>query len=146
MNYTIIPTAQEDDAVRRAIVAPLLQYNATQIGPSDYLPLIVPLRDQSGQVHGGLWGHTAHGWLFVQYLVVVQELRGVGLGTQLMFAAEREAFRRGCHSAWLDTMEFQAKPFYEKLGYVLFGELRDYPPPFGRYFFHKRLTGDDAGL
>jgi hypothetical protein len=41
--------------------------------------------------------------------------------------AEEEAAARGCHGAWLDTFEFQARGFYERLGYTCFAELGDYP-------------------
>ena len=44
-----------------------------------------------------------------------------------MQLAEREAVQRGCHGAWLDTFEFQARGFYERLGYTCFGELPNYP-------------------
>jgi hypothetical protein len=38
-----------------------------------------------------------------------------------MDRAEVHARERGCHSAWLDTFSFQARGFYEKLGYDEFG-------------------------
>lgn len=62
-----------------------------------------------------------------------------GVGTELMTRAEAEAASRGCHSAWLDTFEFQARGFHERLGYRCFGELSDYPPGFSRYFMKKRI-------
>jgi hypothetical protein len=54
--------------------------------------------------------------------------------------AETEAVARGCHSAWLDTFAFQARPFYERLGYTCFGELNDYPNGSARYFMKKTLV------
>ena len=54
------------------------------------------------------------------------------------FEAEEEARRRGCHHAWVDT-QFGARPFYEKLGYRVFGELPDYPPGYNRSFLQKAL-------
>ena len=42
--------------------------------------------------------------------------------------------------AWLDTFEFQARGFYERLGYTCFGRLEDYPPGFARYFMKKTMT------
>jgi hypothetical protein len=54
-------------------------------------------------------------------------------------AAGPEVMRRGCRNAWLDTHEFQAPRFYQKLGYVVFGKLPDYPPGFTRVFLTKRL-------
>ncbi|MDB5536981.1 MAG: Acetyltransferase family protein, partial [Devosia sp.] len=40
---------------------------------------------------------------------------------------------------WLDTFSFQARPFYEKLGYSVFGTIPDYPPGGARYFLSKTL-------
>jgi hypothetical protein len=40
---------------------------------------------------------------------------------------------------WLDTFSFQARPFYEKLGYEVFGQLEDYPRGHSRYFLQKRF-------
>jgi len=39
---------------------------------------------------------------------------------------------------WLDTFEFQARGFYERLGYTCFGELKNYPTG-SRFFMSKRL-------
>jgi ribosomal protein S18 acetylase RimI-like enzyme len=44
-----------------------------------------------------------------------------GVGRELMAQAEARAVERGCHAAWLDTFSFQARSFYEKLGYGEFG-------------------------
>ena len=42
--------------------------------------------------------------------------------------AEREAIRRGCRGAWLDTYSFQARGFYERLGYTIFGTIDNIHP------------------
>ena len=57
-----------------------------------------------------------------------------------MEQAEREAIRRGCRTIWLDTFTFQARGFYERLGYSVFGTLEDYPPGHSRFFLKKSLT------
>ena len=56
---------------------------------------------------------------------------------QLMNDAEREAIRRGCRGAWLDTYSFQARGFYERLGYTIFGTIDNYPPGHSRIFLKK---------
>jgi GNAT superfamily N-acetyltransferase len=129
-----------DESIRKAIVEPLVAYNQAKTGLHDVRPLVLALEDDDGTVVGGLWGRTAYGWLFVELLVVPESLRGRGLGTELMTRAETEASARGCHSAWLDTFEFQARGFYERLGYECFGELTDYPVG-ARYFMRKTLGG-----
>jgi GNAT superfamily N-acetyltransferase len=145
MHYTLTVTSEETESLKEAFLTPLRAYNQSKAGPSNYEPLVVVLHDESGQPRGGAWGYTAYGWLFVQLLVVPEEARGQGLGRQVMALAEATAVQRGCHDAWLDTHEFQAKAFYEKLGYELFGQLPDYPPPFSRFFFKKRLLASAEG-
>jgi len=142
MEYTIALTDTPDEEIRKAIVAPLVQYNELKAGPSGYRPLAVVLHNATtSAVMGGMWGHTGYGWLFTQLLVVPEALRGRGIGTKVMQLAEREAILRGCHSAWLDTHEFQAKAFYSRLDYVPFGELPNYPTGYSRIFMKKTLTG-----
>jgi len=140
MEYTLALTDTADEEVRKSIVAPLSQYNESKAGPSHYRPVVVVLRDKDQAVVGGMWGATGYGWLFTQLLVVPTSMRGHGVGTEVMQIAEQEAIARGCHSAWLDTHEFQARAFYERLGYVAFAELPNYPLGFARIFMKKSLS------
>lgn len=68
-------------------------------------------------------------------------MRGTGVGTQLMRMAEDEARSRSCVGVWLDTHTFQARPFYERLGYSVFADLPDFPPGHTRFYMMKRLDG-----
>jgi GNAT superfamily N-acetyltransferase len=128
-----------DEEVRKAIAAPLVRFNESQAGPSGSRPLVIEVRDAQGAIAGGLWAVTAYGWLFTQLLVVPEQSRGHGLGRRLMSMAEEEAAQRGCHAAWLDTFEFQARAFYEKIGYSCFATLPDFPKGSSRYFMRKEL-------
>ena len=58
-----------------------------------------------------------------QISLVRDDLRGRGIGRELIARAEARALERDCHAAWLDTFSFQARGFYEKLGYEEFGTL-----------------------
>ena len=84
---------------------------------------------------GEIWG----GWLQVDVLWVAAALRGRGEGARLMAAAEAYAAQKGCVGVVLDTFSFQARPFYERLGYRVFGQLDDYPPGHTRFYMEKRL-------
>lgn len=139
MTFTLRTTETPDDTLRNGILTPLVEYNRAKTGRNDPRPLIIAIEDAGGRVVGGLWGRTVYDWLFVELLFVPEPLRGRGIGSDLMNRAEHEAVARGCHSVWLDTFEFQAPGFYERLGYVCFGELPDYPAGFARYFMKKSL-------
>jgi len=136
--YSINLSDKTSDEVRQAIAGPLIRYNESLAGPGNYTPLVLALRDAAGAAIGGLWASTGYGWLYTQMLLVPESLRGQGVGQRLMADAEDEARRRGCRHAWVDT-QFGARPFYERLGYVVFGELADYPPGFARTFLKKAL-------
>jgi GNAT superfamily N-acetyltransferase len=128
-----------DGGARESIVSGLGAFNTERAGPGEWRTLAVLIEDQGGVCSGGLWGRTAYGWLHTELLFVPPELRGRGLGAEIMSRAEGEARVRGCRAAWLDTFEFQARSFYERLGYRVFGELADYPSGSSRFFLQKSL-------
>ena len=66
--------------------------------------------------------------------------RGQGLGTRLLALAEEEGIKRGCISAFLDSLSFQAPDFYLKRGYEIWGELKDLPVGHRRIFLQKKLV------
>jgi GNAT superfamily N-acetyltransferase len=137
--HSTVLTDAPEDAARAAIIRGLVAYNVDKTGISDHRPLAVLVHGEDGAVVGGLWGRTAYGWLFTELLYVPDSLRGTGLGRSLLLQAEAEAVTRGCHGAWLDTFSFQARPFYESLGYECFGEIGDYPRGSSRFFMKKAL-------
>ena len=129
------PALDDINAVERILGA----YNR-QMGLPGWQSLTLVLRDATGTVVGGLRGNTGWEWLYVDTLAVAEELRGQDWGTRLLAAAEQEAVRRGCHSAYLDTFDFQALPFYQKQGYAIFGTLPHFPGEHTRYFLQKALS------
>jgi GNAT superfamily N-acetyltransferase len=145
MTHTLTLTAEIQETDRSAIVAQIVSYNNGKAGPGNGHALFVLLHNEKNEVAGGLLGATGRGWLFVDHLVVSEPLRGMGIGTEMMKAAEAEAITRGCCDAWLNTFEFQARGFYEKLGYTCFGELPNYPAGFSRFFMKKSLTPPTTG-
>ena len=125
-------------AVEQGLIA---HATAKGIEPRNHRSLAIVLRDDAGAVAGGLLGATVWGWLHVKELWVADHCRGQHWGAKLMALAEDEAVARRCHHAFLDTFDFQALPFYERLGYTVFGSLNDFPKGHVRYFVSKRLDG-----
>ncbi|OPA88604.1 MULTISPECIES: GNAT family N-acetyltransferase [Pseudomonas] len=118
----------------------LAAFNEDVTGYNDRLPLTVLLKDpETRQVIGGITGKTTLGMAFLDLFHLPDTLRGTGLGSRLLQAFEDEARRRGCLNAVLYTISFQAPGFYEKNGWVRFGEIPCAPEGSSRVFMSKRL-------
>jgi GNAT superfamily N-acetyltransferase len=134
--------AIEDDgtAVRAAVLDGLIAYNREHAEAPDFRPLVLSARNSSGEIIGGLAGQTGWRWLHVELLWVASPFRRQSVGRGLLRAAEAEAVHRGCLHVCLDTFDFQARPFYEREGYDVFGVQADYPPGHQRFYFRKTLA------
>ena len=88
---------------------------------------------------GGLTGHERWGWLYLDCFWLPRPLRGGGWGSRILGVVENEALGRGCHRARLFTYSFQARGFYEKHGYDVYGVLDDYPPGHSQILMRKDL-------
>ena len=130
---------KEGSSDAKAILKGLIEFNHRFGGNENWRELTISIKDADGKVVAGLNGHTDWGWLFIKLLWVSDTCRGTGYGKELMARAEKEAKRRRCGNIWLDTFGFQAPKFYRKLGYRKFGELKDYPKGYARYFFTKKI-------
>ena len=130
-----------DGALHRVLHTGLRAFNATLFaGHPEGRDLDIALRQAgAGEPIGGLVDRTSGGWLFVEQLFVPEPFRGQGLATRLIAMAEAEAIRRGCHSAWIDTLNGRARALYERLGYRVFGELENYPVGSSRFFLRKSV-------
>lgn len=132
------PTAADIDAVR----LPLRAFNSAALGrDAGYFPFAFHILDADGRPIGGATGHGSLDWVFLELLFVPEALRGQGVGSQLLARVEQLARERGMAGVWLDTFSFQARPFYERHGYSVVGEIADYPLGGRRYFLTKRLAG-----
>lgn len=142
MTAPIIDITLEDPSKDdlRAIVTTLDAYNDAHSGMVDQPGFAVFIRDSETKAAiGGLYATDGYGWAFIRYLAIPENLRGQGLGQRLIAEAEKIARDRGYIGLWLDTFEFQARPFYEKLGFVVFGQLEGAPGAIARYFLKKRF-------
>ena len=114
-------------------------YCVASTGKAEWYPVAFFLRDEHGETLGGLLGHIWAAWLHVKTLAIAAPVRGRGFGKELMKRAETYAIERGCTDAYLDTFSFEARPFYEKLGYRIFGTLENHPVGYQHYFMTKKL-------
>lgn len=80
------------------------------------------------------WGHILH----VELLFVDDKFRHQGMGRFLLSKIEREARLLNAGIAQTDTFDFQAKDFYIKHGYEIFGVVEDSPRPGHRRYYLKK--------
>lgn len=103
-------------------------------------------RDENGNVVGGVRATAFWNYCIIELLWLSSEARGKRAGTRLMEAAENHARDVGFEYVRTETLDFQAKPFYERLGYRVFGELSDYPKGHTTYCLVKELSARQQGL
>jgi len=143
MAVEILASETEDEAAIKLLEDGLTAFNAPFAGALGYTPLSLMVR-RAGEATpcGGLIGFSMYRWFFVRLLFLPEDLRGGGTGRRLLAQAEAWARARGCIGMHLDTFSFQARPFYEKQGYTLFGTLEGQPQGGRRHFLMKRLEED----
>ncbi|AXE76449.1 MULTISPECIES: GNAT family N-acetyltransferase [Streptomyces] len=124
-----------------AISDALDRFNTEHTGIADRKPLAVLVRDpETHQAVGGLTGRTSLGLFFIDLFYLPPQLRGSGLGREILRQAEDEAHARGCRTAVLYTITFQAPGFYHKQGWKRLGEVPCDPPGTSRIFMSKELA------
>lgn len=138
--WTITVTDAPSADARTVIGSGLNRYNGEKAGYWDSRPLAVLVSDpESGEVFGGVLGHTSLGLAFIDLVFLPEEVRGQDMGRRMMREADDGARRRGCRSVVLYTISFQAPGFYERLGYRRFDAIDCEPPGTSRIFFVKEL-------
>ena len=111
---------------------------ATAMGLGDEVELAIFVRE-AGTIVAGISGWTWGDCCELQSLWVAPRLRGRGLATRLIAAAEAEAARRGCSQTVHFTYDFQAQALYERNGYEVVGRVRDFPSGTDALWYRKRL-------
>ena len=141
MEYKI-ENCKEGDA--DYIINRLVEYNLSQV-PAEQKVLFDTLNkkitDDNGRIIAGCIARM-YCWnvAYVDTLWVDSKYRGKGLGAKLLAEVESAAKEKGCYLIHLDTFDFQAKEFYEKQGYEVFGVLEDCPKEHSRYYLKKVLS------
>jgi ribosomal protein S18 acetylase RimI-like enzyme len=137
--YHITRETSQLEELSKQILAQVLAYNASQVGPLNESRYVLTVRSDAGELIGGLVGVQFWNGMFIDLLWVAEEVRRRGLGTQLMKQAEADLIERGGEIIFLSTWSFQAPAFYERLGYSAFGKLEGMPRGSTRTWFFKRL-------
>ena len=130
------PTAEDS----RLLLDSLRSFNRDRTDIERPRTVAYLLRDEERRIIGGvqgmLWGRSMH----IDMLWVDETHRGQGHGSKLMTAIESYGVAHGYPLIYLETASFQALPFYEGLGYRIFGELPEISEGETMFCLHKVLS------
>lgn len=138
-NFNVVPATDEEmDIVYQYLVA----FNAEQV-PLTQTPTFIHknyIIKDNDEIVAGIKS-LIYGWklLRVDILFVDKRYRRHDFGSYLLQRVENEARDIGVTLSHLDTFDFQAKDFYLKQGYEIFGTLDECPPGHKRYYLKKKL-------
>lgn len=139
-NYVIEKsTSEEYELVDKGIV----DYNLSKVPFTQqppFFPINRVIKDLDGNVLAGV-NSLLYCWncLYIDILWVKEGFREKGYGSVILKEVEKIAEEKGCTLVHLDTFDFQAKDFYLKHGYEVFGVLDDCPVGHKRYYMKKSL-------
>lgn len=137
--FLVKAQSDEIDVIKNIIIS----YNNSKvpfIQKQPFINLDFCIKDNNNQVIAGITSVMyCWGMLFIDILAVDQKYYKNGLGSKLLSHVENEAKKLGATLAHLDTFDFQAKDFYLKQGYEIFGILENCPKDHKRYYLKKNL-------
>lgn len=104
------------------------------------IPLNYVIKDHANTVIAGISG-VFYNWkiLLISHLWVQEDYRYHGLGRKLMHTAEKRTKSFGGTLIHLETYDFQSKKFYLKIGFEVFGILKNCPPGHNKFFLKKEI-------
>jgi len=135
----VVPSTEELQFLEDRIY----EHNSSQTGQDDGQLFGFFIRNEQKEIVAGLSGWTWAHACQIQNLWVHSSLRGQGYGQSLLESAEQEARARGCKIIMLESYNFQAPAFYQKHGYELVYQLKDFPPGHQMCYLIKRLAEID---
>jgi ribosomal protein S18 acetylase RimI-like enzyme len=105
-------------------------------------PIAIKITNERAEIIAGVAGRTFGDWFLLDTLWVSDNFRGNNLGSQLLNDIEVAVINRGCKKVLLDTLNFQAMPFYKQHGYSVEWTQQGYPRTGCKYFMVKALLNN----
>ena len=92
------------------------------------------------KVIGILVGHSYYNEVHVTDLIVIEEYRSKGVGTELIKRVEQEFTGRNFENINLTTFAFQAPEFYKKMGFEVEHVRKSSDEKLTKYFLIKHIN------
>ena len=135
INYTQSPSLEDIQILGDGIAA--YAKKQKNLDPAESFGFFI--HDEKNQLIGGCNGVMYYGCLYIDQLWLDESIRNHGYGTQLIQAAENLGKQRKCSFATVNTMDWEARDFYKKCGYVEEYARSGYAEDSTIYFLRKNL-------
>lgn len=110
----------------------------TNIPPYNKRDFAYAAKTKDGQLAGGILGYTNYNELHIAMLAINPDCAVRGAGTTLLKGVEEAARSTyACNRMALETFDWQARPFYEKYGFEVFGIHKGQPKGHEKFFMEK---------
>lgn len=141
MTISLSTNPEEKDA--KAIKQGIIDFNQAAVPGlepnEDEVNFFVFVRDKTDAVIGGIKATCFWNTLHIELFWLSKQCRGQGVGKRLITTAENYALENACDKAFVETTSWQARPFYEKMGYTLMASLNDRPKGHASHYLTKKL-------
>lgn len=141
---TIDLTTKPDSADTSALQNGINTFNKENVPDleayDDEVKFFVFVRNDAKTVVGGIKASCFWNTLHIDLFWLSEACREKGMGKKLILATEDFAMENNCDKAFVETTSWQAKPFYEKMGYSLMATLKDRPKGHASHYLTKPLN------
>lgn len=140
MNYELKPLTEEEEGLIESKINAYADSMAPPSPHTDEEQLVFKIVNEAGDLIGGCvvnihaWGRAVLATLWVD-----ERYRRHGVGSMLIRAAQKAAKEKGCYYLCLGTVDYMARPLYEKHGFRVFTVNRDVPRGHDSWSLSKRL-------
>jgi len=119
-NYEICFEERTNQEITAILSDGLKIYNEEMIGAYNHTPFTIYIKSiDKRTVLAGCYGDVTRANCYVDCIWVHPDFRQKGLGRNLMEKLEIFAKQKNCQVITIETAEFQARSFYEQLGYFV---------------------------
>lgn len=119
----IIVDFSENETVAKFLSDNLRKFNISKVGEYPYKPFVIYCTDENNQIIGGVKGEIFGGICRIYTAWIQEEYRRKGLGKNIFSTLDNFAIENNVKVIQLDTYDFQAREFYEKVGYKVIATL-----------------------
>lgn len=115
------------------------EYALETIGHHGEISIFAFALRQGDAIVGVITAKIFYKALVIRHLFIEKKWRRQGYGVALMQKAIEKGQKVGCHFAHLETMDFQALGFYQKLGFTLEFTRKGYAHGVEMHYLKKEL-------